>query len=239
MDAILAAAAAEAAARNAADAAARDAAAAAAKAASDAAAAQAAAAKAAADAAAQKAAAVENIVKDAAANNYFSAQSTQIDATQAQYNLDFYNSLAGHPFTYGILNAQQNFLFTQYLDIKYGDVSLSPELEAMEKIAFLMFEDAFTAITKGQWEATVKAEEDAADAKAQTETTTGNTGGGGGGGYSGGGQSGGSGSPSGGGGFGSGWGGGSGGWGREVIYQAEKGINVYIDDEGQTIVEYE
>ena len=117
------------------------------------------------------------------------------------------------------------------------NVSLSPELEAMEKLAFLMFEDAFKAITKGQWEAIVKAEADAADAK-KAETNTGSSSSGGGSGGGGGGESGGSSSPSGGG-FGTGWGGGSGGFGKEVIYQAEKGINVYIDDEGRTVVEYE
>ena len=241
MDAILAAAAAEAAARNAADAAARNAAAAAAQAASDAAAAQAAAAKAAADAAAQQAAAVQDIVKEAAANNYFTAQEYQISPTLAQQKLDFYNAMASYPDV-GILTAQENILYMEYVAMKYGvwvenegygyfdmNVSLSPELEAMEKLAFLMFKDAFTAITKGKWEAIVKAEEDAAQAAKNTTTTSG----GGGGGYTAGGG--------GGGGTGGGFGGSGGGWYIWNPPPSSRGSvivsnPVAIDEQGKEIV---
>jgi hypothetical protein len=97
--------------------------------------------------------------------------------------------------------------------MKYGEfngvdyelnVSLSPELEAIEKIGFLIFKDAYTVMTKGKWEGIVKAEQDAIDAANAAAAT--NTGGGGGG-YSGGGDGGG-----GGGGTGGGFGGGGGGW---------------------------
>jgi uncharacterized membrane protein YgcG len=115
-----------------------------------------------------------------------------MSASEAQYNLDIYNSLATNTFTYGIFNAQQNYLFNFYLDIKYGDVSLSPELEAMEKIGFLIFEDAFKAMIIEKWKGIVKAEQDAIDAAAAAAAAnTGGGGGGGGGGTGGGGSSGG------------------------------------------------
>jgi hypothetical protein len=210
--------------------------------------------------------AIEQLAKDAAVKET-AVDNIGKDLTNTQdnfaknlndYNLKYENSLASAAWAESQLYNINNFVlsdedfFDIYITEKYltfGEdgfpelgVSLediNPEVLAMERVGFLIFKNAYkaTVLKKLSDIKDKQAEKDKAKSDAEAAAATTSSGGGGGG-YSGGGESGGSGSPSGGG-FGSGWGGGSGGWGREVIYQAEKGINVYIDDEGQTVVEYE
>jgi uncharacterized membrane protein YgcG len=136
---------------------------------------------------------VESVVKDAAAHNYFTEQASQISASQAQNNIDYYNAMAQYSSNSIFGDAQVDFLFDKYLDIKYGvfngidyerNVSISPELEAAEKLGFLVFKDAYSTRIKGAWDSVVNDARDVVQKNPSGtlgNTTSGSSGGGGGG----------------------------------------------------------